>query len=125
MARTTRGPAMNATIRFIPWHSRHTSGARSWMTFARCARQSKQDAGTIPGNITFALDGVLHERGVLNMTYLALNLSRYVNGVAKKHGEISRLMFAGYSIEAITNGVHAATWVSEPFRDLFNRHIPG
>jgi len=73
----------------------------------------------------FALDGVLHESGVLNMTFLALNLSRYVNGVAKKHGEVSRLMFAGYSIEAITNGVHAATWVSEPFRDLFNRHIPG
>ncbi len=59
------------------------------------------------------------------MTFLALNLSRYVNGVAKKHGEVSRLMFAGYSIEAITNGVHAATWVSEPFRDLFNRYIPG
>ena len=31
------------------------------------------------------------------MTYLALNLSRYVNGVAKKHGEVSRLMFAGYN----------------------------
>jgi starch phosphorylase len=58
------------------------------------------------------------------MTYLALSLSRYINGVAKKHGEVSRLMFAGYSIEAITNGVHAATWVSEPFRELFDRHIP-
>ena len=73
----------------------------------------------------FALEGVLHAGDVLNMTYLALNLSRYVNGVAKKHGEVSRLMFAGYSIGAITNGVHAATWVSEPFRNLFNRHIPG
>ena len=28
--------------------------------------------------------------GVLNMTYLALNLSHYVNGVAKKHGEVSQ-----------------------------------
>jgi len=73
----------------------------------------------------FSLKGVLLEGAVLNMTFLALNLSRYVNGVAKKHGEISRLMFAGYSIEAITNGVHAATWASEPFRDLFNRYIPG
>ncbi|MDI7260873.1 MAG: alpha-glucan family phosphorylase [Thermodesulfobacteriota bacterium] len=43
--------------------------------------------------------------GLLNLTYLALNLSRYVNGVAKRHGEISRLMFAGYKIDAITNGV--------------------
>ena len=72
----------------------------------------------------FGLEGVLYERKILNMTYLALNLSRYINGVAKKHGEVSRLMFAGYSIEAITNGVHAATWVSEPFRKLFDRHIP-
>src|SRR6266568_1949124 len=56
--------------------------------------------------------------GRLNMTYLALNLSHYVNGVAKKHGEVSRLMFAGYKIDAITNGVHAATWTSPPFQQL-------
>jgi len=62
---------------------------------------------------------------IFNMTYLALNLSRYVNGVAKRHGEVSRLMFAGYNIDAITNGVHAATWVSRPFEALYNHHIPG
>lgn len=62
--------------------------------------------------------------GLLNLTYLALNLSHYVNGVAKKHGEVSRLMFAGYKIDAITNGVHAATWVSRPFQELYDRHIP-
>jgi glycogen phosphorylase len=63
--------------------------------------------------------------GRLNMTYLALNLSRYVNGVAKKHGEVSRLMFAGYKIDAITNGVHAATWTSPSFQQLYDEHIPG
>ena len=63
--------------------------------------------------------------GLLNMTYLALNLSHYVNGVAKKHGEVSRLMFAGYVIDAITNGVHAATWVATPFQELYDRYIPG
>jgi starch phosphorylase len=57
------------------------------------------------------------------MTRLALNLSRYVNGVARKHGEATRLMFTGYSINSITNGVHAATWVSEPFQKLFDKHI--
>ena len=72
----------------------------------------------------YSLEGVLYERDVLNMTFLALSLSRYVNGVAKKHGEISRLMFADYRIDAITNGVHAVTWTSEPFRELFDRHIP-
>jgi starch phosphorylase len=62
---------------------------------------------------------------VLNMTYLGLNVSHYVNGVAKKHGETSRLMFGGYHIDAITNGVHAATWASEAFTTLFDKHIPG
>jgi len=72
----------------------------------------------------FGLEGVLYEGATLNMTYLALRLSRYINGVARKHGEVSRLMFAGYAIDAITNGVHASTWVSGPFRDLFDRTIP-
>ncbi len=69
-------------------------------------------------------DPICHE-GRLNMTYLALSLSHYVNGVAKKHGEISRHMFAEYRIDAITNGVHAPTWASPPFRELFDRHIAG
>jgi starch phosphorylase len=74
----------------------------------------------------FARIPELAQRGLrLNMTYLALNLSHYVNGVAKKHGEISRLMFADYPIDAITNGVHAATWTTEPIQALFDRHIPG
>jgi glycogen phosphorylase len=63
--------------------------------------------------------------GVLNMTYLALNLSHYINGVAKKHGEVSRHMFAHYVIDAITNGVHVATWTAEPFQALFDQYIPG
>lgn len=63
--------------------------------------------------------------GELNMTYLALNLSHYINGVAKKHTEISQRMFAGYKIDDITNGVHVATWASLPFQRLFDRYIPG
>jgi len=63
-------------------------------------------------------------QAMLNMTYLGLNMSRYVNGVAKKHGEISRMMFGGYHIDAITNGVHAATWTSPHFQALYDRHIP-
>jgi starch phosphorylase len=63
--------------------------------------------------------------GVLNLTYLALNLSHYVNGVAMKHGEVSRQMFGGHTIDAITNGVHAATWTADEFQALFDRYIPG
>jgi starch phosphorylase len=33
-------------------------------------------------------------------------------------------MFSDYTIDAITNGVHAATWAAPAFRTLFDRHIP-
>nr|WP_053225317.1 alpha-glucan family phosphorylase [Simkania negevensis] len=62
--------------------------------------------------------------GVLNLTYLALNLSHYVNGVAKKHGETSNLMFGHYSIDSITNGINITRWVSPSFQALYDRHIP-
>ncbi|MBU0581209.1 MAG: alpha-glucan family phosphorylase, partial [Candidatus Margulisbacteria bacterium] len=61
----------------------------------------------------------------LNMTTLALNLSRFVNGVAQKHGEVSRNMFPGYHIDAITNGVHPNTWVNEIWKPTYNHYLPG
>ena len=59
----------------------------------------------------------------LNMTYLALSLSHFVNAVARQHGETSRKMFPGVRVESITNGVHAATWMSPPFQRLLDRYI--
>ena len=64
------------------------------------------------------------QHGKLNMTYLALRLSRYINGVAMRHGEISRGMFPHYPIDSITNGVHAFTWTAPPFRNLYDHYIP-
>ncbi|MEE9523542.1 MAG: alpha-glucan family phosphorylase, partial [Thermodesulfovibrionales bacterium] len=61
----------------------------------------------------------------LNMTMLALNLSNYVNGVAKKHGEVSKDMFPGYEINAITNGIHSYTWTCDQMKAVFDKHIPG
>jgi starch phosphorylase len=52
----------------------------------------------------------------LNMTLFALNLSKYVNGVAKKHRDVSREMFPSYEIQAITNGIHSYTWTCESFK---------
>ena len=98
------------------------------------------------GHDRFALDHVrrvlgrddifdMHEvfccAGELNMTYLALNLSHYVNGVAKKHGEVSQQMlqpkdaFHHYQIDHITNGVHLATWASPSFAALFDQFVRG
>jgi starch phosphorylase len=63
--------------------------------------------------------------GTLNMSHLALAMSRYVNGVSKRHSEVSRGMFPGEPIAAITNGVHAVTWASQSFSALFDKHMPG
>jgi starch phosphorylase len=61
----------------------------------------------------------------LNMTRLALNMSEYVNGVAKKHAEVSHAMFPGYKVHAITNGVHPFIWTHENFRQLYDHYLPG
>ena len=60
----------------------------------------------------------------LNMTQLALRGSRFVNGVAMKHGEVSHSLFPGYPIHSITNGVHAVTWAAPSFQTLYDRHLP-
>ncbi|MFN7926060.1 MAG: alpha-glucan family phosphorylase [Bryobacteraceae bacterium] len=82
-------------------------------------RQVLGDARTVALERTKAYAGQQ-----LNMTYLGMYASRYINGVAMQHGEVSRGMFPDYPVRAITNGVHAATWTTKPFADLFDRHIP-
>ena len=60
----------------------------------------------------------------LNMTRLALNLSEYVNGVAKRHAEVSAKLFPGYRVHAVTNGVHPFTWTFPSFVALYDRYLP-
>jgi starch phosphorylase len=78
----------------------------------------------LPEELT-TMEELRQATGTLNMTLVALNLSHYVNGVAKKHTEITKLMFAEYIIHSITNGVHGTTWTSKPFQELYDRYIPG
>jgi starch phosphorylase len=60
-----------------------------------------------------------------HMTLLALNLSRYANGVAKKHGQVSKEMFPEYEIDSITNGVHVNTWMAEKIQALMDKYVKG
>ena len=62
-----------------------------------------------------------------NMAVMGLRLAGRSNGVAQLHGAVSREMFRGLwpdvtveevPIGAITNGVHAHTWVSDGIADL-------
>ncbi len=64
-----------------------------------------------------------HER--LSMTELALNMSKYTCGVSQVHGGVSRRMFPGREIDAITNGIHHPHWVSPEMGKLFDQRIKG
>ena len=97
----------------------HTPVPAGHDRFPRDLVEQVLDRGTLE-----ALDWMGELGGELNMTTLALNGSNYHNAVAMRHGEVSRAMFPGHEIQAITNGVHAATWVSEPHAALFDRFLP-
>lgn len=66
------------------------------------------------------------------MTVLALRLAGHVNGVAQRHGTVSRQIWADVwsdrpteqvPIGAITNGVHLDTWLANPMMRLFDNHL--
>jgi glycogen phosphorylase len=63
-------------------------------------------------------------RDRLNMTQLALNLSGYINGVARRHARTTEHMFPGYRIHAVTNGVHVGTWTHDAFVRLYDANYP-
>ena len=72
------------------------------------------------------------EAGRFHMTVCALRLSRHVNGVARRHGEVSRQIWAPLwpsrdvnkvPIGHVTNGVHKATWMSKEMMELFDFHF--
>jgi starch phosphorylase len=67
-----------------------------------------------------------------NMTALAIRLSGRVNGVSKKHGEVSRAMWRDLwpglpedqvPIASITNGVHVPTWISGEMDRLYKSKL--
>jgi glycogen phosphorylase len=78
-----------------------------------------------------------HEPGTgsdapFNMAVMGLRLASLSNGVSKLHAKVSRRMFAGLwpgvptdeaPILAVTNGVHARTWVSAEMDELLNRYV--
>ena len=78
----------------------------------------------LQSDLPFARQDIFLSGNEMNMTLVALNLSKYINGVAKKHGEVSREMFPGYSIDSITNGIHLCSWVSSYFKSLYDKYIP-
>jgi glycogen phosphorylase len=69
-----------------------------------------------------------------SMTVLALRSAARRNGVSQLHGKVSREMWGGIGLtlqnappvaemEAITNGVHTATWVGPEMSGLYDREL--
>lgn len=73
-------------------------------------------------NLLFELSG---DQDTLNFSHLALACSGYTNGVSVKHAEVSARMFPAYKIDAITNGVHAQTWIGENILPLLDSYCSG
>jgi starch phosphorylase len=63
--------------------------------------------------------------GELNMSWLGMRMSKVSNAVSVRHREVAQAMFPDVPMKSVTNGVHVATWVSPPFREVFERHVPG
>jgi starch phosphorylase len=63
-----------------------------------------------------------------NMAYLAMNESRYINGVSQLHGKVSRQLFQPLfprwpeeevPVQHVTNGVHMPSWDSQAADELW------
>ncbi|GAB6280726.1 MAG: alpha-glucan family phosphorylase [Thermovirga sp.] len=61
----------------------------------------------------------------VSMTEIALRYSHYINGVSRKHTEVSRAMFKRDDVDCITNGIHSSTWAGPEMSALFSKHITG
>ena len=68
----------------------------------------------------------------LGLSTMALRASRSVNGVSRRHGEVARALWQGcwlgravddVPITHVTNGVHVATWLHDPLRELLDEHL--
>lgn len=78
----------------------------------------------ISDNVEHELLDRLSFEGKVNMTHIALENSYYVNGVAKKHAEVSRVMFPNHPIGSITNGVYSPDWVCPAMKNVLDKFIP-
>lgn len=65
--------------------------------------------------------------GNFNFTLLSLRISRRISGVSQRHARIARRIWADAleekEIIALTNGVHAPTWVSEPMNNFYRKWL--
>ena len=137
MARGVSGPDAVVEVRTHGIFTTHTPVAAGHDAFpegdvAACAGPIWEEMG-VSKDAVLALgrqpgipDGRFH------MTAAAIRLSGRVNGVAAKHGEVSRTLWqsmwpgkpvAEVPIGAVTNGVHLPTWMADELKALLDSHL--
>jgi starch phosphorylase len=65
----------------------------------------------------------LFQNDLLNMTTLALFVSKFANGVSQKHNLVTSQMYPEYDITGITNGIHPGFWASHCMSEVFDKYI--
>lgn len=82
------------------------------------------------GLLALGRDDVFNQDEPFSMASLAIRTSDWANGVSALHGMVSRSMWQGIwpgvpeeevPIGHVTNGVHAASWLSRPLADAIDR----
>ena len=118
---TTHTPVPAGHDAFAVTQVRECAGARYFDAFDESAEQALA-LGIHPKR----------ESTQFQMTVLAIRLAGHVNGVAQRHGIVSRELWGDLwserpvqevPIGAVTNGVHLATWLANPMMRLLDNHL--
>ena len=137
MAKGVSGPDAAKEVRTHGIFTTHTPVAAGHDAFPE--KDVAACAGPIWDEMGVSKDGVLAmgrqpgtPDGRFHMTAAAIRLSGRVNGVAARHGEVSRTlwqsMWPGRPVDkipigAVTNGVHLATWMADELKTLLDAHL--
>jgi glucan phosphorylase len=89
-------------------------------------------SAAIPAQAVSKRQAPSDQRKPFNMAYLAARHSACANGVAKRHGMVTRKMvqpmWADYPLDevpigSVTNGIHTRSWISAGMSALLNRYL--
>lgn len=134
MAGGTSGPDAVRQVRARGIFTTHTPVAAGHDAFngedvAQCAGPIWEQMGVNKESLLSVGHRPSTQDGSFDMTAAAIRLSGRVNGVAERHGEVSRAMSQPFwpdrpiqdvPIGSVTNGVHLATWMSDELMTLLD-----
>ncbi|HAY32716.1 MAG TPA: alpha-glucan family phosphorylase [Ignavibacteria bacterium] len=90
---------------------------------------AEKEVGVTPETLFYEgdLNKGQSDNDTFNMAYLAINNSKFINGVSKLHGQVSRDMWklpeTRSNIDHITNGVHIPSYVSISTNKLYTGYF--